>query len=196
MGGACAQRHGISAARKLLWLTHSSGVRNRVHATTTVASNDPRASFTTRLGHGRGAPQDLTYWHCLDDEQWRKSERTRVEATTTEGRPMPSDGALGDATSLTAPLQDQTERAPGDMGARPQHSRHSFHGRQRPIANRPRLHGMQWNTMANEHANQHGQSPPTQPGHSAPGKQRAANECSRDETVAHVTTGLAFIYNP
>jgi hypothetical protein len=84
VGGACAQRHGISAARKLLWLTHSSGVRNRVHAATTVASNDPRASFTTRLGHGRGAPQDLTYWHCLDDEQWRKSERTRVEATTKQ----------------------------------------------------------------------------------------------------------------
>ena len=39
-------------------------------------------------------------------------------------------------------------------------------------------------------------SHPPNPNHSAPGKQRTANECSRDETVAHVTTGLAFIYNP
>ena len=39
-------------------------------------------------------------------------------------------------------------------------------------------------------------SHPPDPNHSAPGKQRTANECSRDETVAHVTTGLAFIYNP
>ena len=82
VGGACAQRHGISAARKLLWLTHSSGVRYRVHAATTVASNDPRASFTTRRGHGRGAPQDLTYWHCLDDEQWR---RVRAAAHARRG---------------------------------------------------------------------------------------------------------------